>query len=512
MSSRLHKTTIEEISEKIEKTDSTIKQNFLQHDCKHRLILIGTTGNGKSTLSNLIIGRNLLVSKNDIEDIILTSEEEIFPMGDDFNSKTTVPNIIYDRVRNVLICDPPGFNDSRKSKQDIINSFATNELFSSPCKISILLVISGNETDVSGGRGKDFIANLQYLTDMIPNEEELKQCLGLVISKPKKSIKVSLESFIKRSSSDLAKRMCQFFLDEIDRRTFSFPEPSEDEIGQEYNFADKEKIYRFLNECYVENPHHKVILNDESLGYLIKIIQAIPKIENIIYDLTGKIEEAFSIEQNEEELSGWENFRNKLLERDNSKTIDAFMRTIQTHIVHPEQYEDIIHQIQYLKSIFEFIGKVEQLSKMDIKFDIDKNINSLTKQLTSLIKIKKDEQLLKEMNRNNRELRERITQVENESQENLLLYQEQSSQLQEKIRESEEKIKDMKLQYDEQKENYENYIAEVQENNKGVIEQMQQKLDSYSQKDSELPLDKMLSIVDSGLKFALKLMGSDDDS
>lgn len=253
MSSRLTKTVIDEISRNIMETDLMIQKNLRLHRCQHRLILIGTTGNGKSSLANLIIGQRLKIDKNRFDDIILTSSHAKFTMGSSMNPETTVPNVFYDKIHDILICDPPGFKDNRLKDhlQDIINAFAINELFTVPCKVSILLVTSADEINISGGRGENFIEKIEQLSQMIPDKQKLKQCLGLVVSRPRKALAKYLES-LTYSNNPAVKEWSQFFLNEIDFRVFGFPEPPESEIGNYYQLNDKEKIFQFVNAASIE--------------------------------------------------------------------------------------------------------------------------------------------------------------------------------------------------------------------------------------------------------------------
>ena len=535
MSSRLTKTVIDEISRNIMETDLMIQKNLRLHRCQHRLVLIGTTGNGKSSLANLIIGQRLKIDKNRFDDMILTSSHAKFTMGSSMNPETTVPNVFYDKIHDILICDPPGFKDNRLKDhlQDIINAFAINELFTVPCKVSILLVTSADEINISGGRGENFIEKIEQLSQMIPDKQKLKQCLGLVVSRPRKALAKYLES-LTYSNNPVVKEWSQFFLNEIDFRVFGFPEPPESEIGNYYQLNDKEKIFQFVNAASIENPIHKVILSGDSLINLMKIIQHVPKIDEILYELSNMIKNSIKNITNQEELAKWECFKNKL--DNNIVTITQLINVIIKNIVSPEKYINIIKKFRYLQSIYLFLSKIEQFQQYTKDFNINKQVNILHSQLTDIIEIGKTNISIIKTNNERKKLNQQIIQLQIEqnktkaennklTQEKIQLQRDKNKtkaennklnlemiQLQRNLRENENrsqfyirKNEEIEKKLKEKYEKEINAINEAHNQQNQVIERLASRLEYYEEKERKFGIADCIPVFGYFYKLGWKL-------
>ena len=102
----------------IQNTDKLIKSAFNKAKEFTRIILIGKTGAGKSSLANELPGCNLHILKDENNIIKVDVENPLFKIGNVMNSETTVPNIVADDDHKLLYCDAPGFSDARGPYQD----------------------------------------------------------------------------------------------------------------------------------------------------------------------------------------------------------------------------------------------------------------------------------------------------------------------------------------------------------------------------------------------------------
>ncbi|KAK8852932.1 hypothetical protein M9Y10_017926 [Tritrichomonas musculus] len=160
---------IKELTNDIQITNKNIRKLFEKNPKYAHVVLLGSTGVGKSALDNANISSNGL--------IYFTCEGEEFEMGHEIESKTSIPNIYSDEENQLLICDAPGFDDTRGINQDNINSFAINQLFDSKFNIKRIFIISAEQTLIQSGRAHDVSKNLERIVQMIPDEKNYKrQC------------------------------------------------------------------------------------------------------------------------------------------------------------------------------------------------------------------------------------------------------------------------------------------------------------------------------------------------
>ena len=109
-----------------------------------RVLVLGVTGSGKSTLVHSLVGKKMMANDKyglDVIDGLLPG----FSIGHGLDSSTTIPNSYYDPNTNLVYWDCPGFMDSRGQGQEIVNSFAIDQIFSEPSRVKILFVIQDSE-------------------------------------------------------------------------------------------------------------------------------------------------------------------------------------------------------------------------------------------------------------------------------------------------------------------------------------------------------------------------------
>ena len=119
-------------------------------------MIIGSTGSGKSTLTNALVGNSLIVitNPNDEDKVAIELAEGI--KGAEIGhspaiSQTSVPECMVDENNNVYI-DCPGFGDTKSAEQDIVNAIYIKQIFENLKEIKIVVVAQEAEF-ASAGRG-----------------------------------------------------------------------------------------------------------------------------------------------------------------------------------------------------------------------------------------------------------------------------------------------------------------------------------------------------------------------
>ena len=144
-----------------------------------RVIVLGPTGSGKTTLIHGLAGQNLIPQEGD-EGRQLRPQQQLpgFNVGHGGIVGTTIPRSCV--LDNVEYWDNPGFGDPRGAGKDLVNAFAINKLFRN-ASIKVLLTIPENYfiTD----RGTPFLNLLNEMVDLLPDRVQREQCISMVITK-----------------------------------------------------------------------------------------------------------------------------------------------------------------------------------------------------------------------------------------------------------------------------------------------------------------------------------------
>lgn len=113
--------------ELLEKTSNELK---IQNELKDVTLLLGNTGAGKTTLTQLMVGNvsALEVVKTEKEDVIIVDPEN--KIGRTTASRTIVPELVVDKVDYTAIYDCPGFSDNRGPNTDIATNFLLKKVIS----------------------------------------------------------------------------------------------------------------------------------------------------------------------------------------------------------------------------------------------------------------------------------------------------------------------------------------------------------------------------------------------
>lgn len=393
-----------ELEAEIKKEDKRIKQIIEPFADKTKVVMIGPTGSGKSSLSCDLCGEKLIVRFGKGEKIELECEG-VMSGG---QSITKFPALIPDNNLNLLYCDCPGFEDTEGTISEIKNAFMIDSLFQQyhnyPNKIKILLVFS--YSDIDSIRRQVIVENIKRLSKMIPNLNKLKESIGLVITKCEKrrTAKGLIEEMNDNNSDPILSNWCQFFLKNLDH-VFLFPMPKEDDIDKKYNsFDDRDRLIKFLQNNPLINPKHQTSLSkyaEENLRRIKLIHQS--KEDEIIDDFFTKISSLFNNVTDEKKISQWINGMEELK---NVKNTDEFEQIVLKHIPESSKYGSYFQKMKEFESFDCFIDRV---------FNIDSETSTMQRSihlyaLKCIEELKRTNTLIKADN----ESKQKIKELENE--------------------------------------------------------------------------------------------------
>lgn len=150
-----------------------------------RILFIGNTGSGKSTLINYLAGAKLQVIKEKgLLRILLATDEDVnkyMKIGHKQTSETVVPRLLQDKSLGWSYCDCPGFGDVRGPEYDIPNALFLNKVTDAR-KIKIVWTTSFAGLTSPEGRGEGFIEVLRQTLDVAGGFEKIKEGLIMVVT------------------------------------------------------------------------------------------------------------------------------------------------------------------------------------------------------------------------------------------------------------------------------------------------------------------------------------------
>jgi hypothetical protein len=234
-----------------------------------RVLTLGITGSGKTTLIHALAGKKLIVKEGHGRIQLEAPKGQQLDgllIGHTALSATTSPTSWHDISSGLEYWDCPGFMDSRGWSQDVINSFAIDQLFEAPSFIKTLLVIQ--ESEITDSRGRDAFSRFEKLSRILPVSEDLYKSVSLVVTKSRGEFSPhELLKGIEGSESKLLK----FFVDHPEC-VFSFPYPKKGFHENQYElFDDRENLIKKLKENPAINPKHSIDLDDSSILPLVNM-------------------------------------------------------------------------------------------------------------------------------------------------------------------------------------------------------------------------------------------------
>ena len=197
--------TLRSVQSKIDELSTSLRGSF-DSDVP-RVVLIGDTGVGKSTVLDLLLGRKVVSAVDEYYEPVLTTlaDSEVdtsvhtgrkikaiqTDTGVIFtNESTEEPAIV--TADGCKYFDMPGFRDRKGIETELLNTYFYRRVFDSPSDTKVLYVINYNILTAPFGRGKDFLEQLKSLSNLFTGEEWYKDgSVHFVINRVPRTLPVS---------------------------------------------------------------------------------------------------------------------------------------------------------------------------------------------------------------------------------------------------------------------------------------------------------------------------------
>lgn len=367
-------------------TIKTLKSQCSKHEDFKKVILLGPTGSGKSTLSLLLANQKVPIIKGKGNEPLLKEET----IGHGFKSTTRIPNFHIDQDNELIIIDSPGFKDSEGIEQELINSFAIDFLLSNSKnknKIKILLVVSIYE--LKAYRQHDFTSILEQLYKMFPKIQKIKQSIGIVITKGEQYYSgIDLLNQIDDNIDIQVKLIIDYFK-RNENQVFSLPKAIPPNINKNYEFEDHVKLMHYLinEDDYAINPVHSVAISKESEYELENLIERhIKRVDEIILDFNQQLSDQYNQASDIKDIEPWKMILKKL-SREEIKNTNDLQKAVLKFIPKSEIYEKSIIQLKNTESFDSFLDKIKPHNNMSSYYEkkfrllFNKSIDELDKNL-----------------------------------------------------------------------------------------------------------------------------------
>ena len=373
-----------------------------------RVLVLGTTGSGKSTLVHGLAGRPLEANsaKKGRRTLDVKGDPlDGFSIGHGLGSETQVPNIWYDKQSNLIYCDCPGFMDSRGVGQEIVNAFAIDQLFASPSRIKILFAIQ--ESDFEGARGMEAIDRLNKLLTLVPNVGQLNQALILMMTKSSGaySVQDKIEGLLADTKEEFSgQHKGSLEIDHLEApiallsslsgnkdKAFSFPAPKKD--GAYGLFEDQGKVIQGLGKMPLVNARHNIsfAFDSDVVVHIYQMIQRSGNVHALIPELMGLVHNSYR-GQDLKTLREWATFGQSLLGvLPELETPEKFALRFkgflpETHR-QSQTFGDLAEKIRGAQRYLDFATRVGavQLGALDVQQLVKPALENMNRELQGLI-------------------------------------------------------------------------------------------------------------------------------
>ncbi|KAK8895203.1 hypothetical protein M9Y10_023645 [Tritrichomonas musculus] len=371
------------------------------HDLNNfaKILLLGDSETGKTTLKNILLNKKCYVYKNEFDDVELK-----FIDNDDANNDDKTQLISIDYNSKLIFCECPPLESDDGLNEEILNSLIIDSIIQAHSKnnrnfMKILLIISAPEFE--SGRGRGILKKICRIYRMFPQTEKMKDGFGLVITKGIEECrgKDYLKRLQERSPDDL-KQICDFFL--INKnKVFVLPKPSKAKIGRKYEFDDHDSLQNFIMDEYIEDPITKVTLSDYSESELKGILlRQSQQRDTIINEIFSKMAELYQKETNND-YSLWKNL---ILQMNDIDCVNDLRTYIENNIPEIPNMPNFVYNFQTLDKYQNIHDSINILFKKGndsnfIKDILLQNVLKATRQIDILYSNSQEIKLKDELNK-----------------------------------------------------------------------------------------------------------------
>ena len=474
--------TLDQLKAEIRKTEYETNERLSSVVDKTavRVLLVGVTGSGKSTLLHSLAG--IALKGKMIRGFLRLEpdDEELFEIGHDAYSVTSIPNVYGDPVNKIVYFDCPGFLDTTV-EQRILNAFAIEQLFSRPCRVKILIVMQESETHAErGGPAKKV---LDLVTRLIPKKEELEQSVGIILTQGQSNPFDCLDRL--RQTKGGYNPLLDYFLTEGRDKVFAFPGISQK--GPYDSFTDRERVIDFFKTAPAVSPEHNIVLDDTAQSWILYLGQSFNKdIREALNALTTEMGKVYRTEVQLTEIQKWIGCIQTLKEA-SLNGLEAFSSNCRDLLQFSDDFSSFIKVINGFVSWYNFMSTLMQatpeLGKLgEFSLDIHEILKPiLDGQLSELQGMEDRQKQAEETERMYREEQEKQKQV----------YEEEQRKIQEAYEAEKLTAAEMKKQLEELQEKQKEIEETANQKYKEAVEQQAASSQQRIEEMRELWLERL---------------------
>ncbi|CAD8125533.1 unnamed protein product [Paramecium sonneborni] len=252
-----------ELEQIINRVNDQLKEakNFLKAK-PNIILLVGTTGSGKSTIYNWLIDAKFSLEKENYSKLLRASHatKEISKMSDKTVSETKFIKYDYVEDLNHVIIDFPGFQDTNGQKDDLQTDLVLYQLSqNTPIQIIYVLEQQGNQIS---NRASD----LQKFVQSVNFSENIQSQVSIILNKYNEDLSnIELKNcFIEQLKA------CEIFQEKQPQNIFTIKKiNSEERLKNEFSVQNREAFIDFVKQTQKINLKEKILTNTEIISQYI---------------------------------------------------------------------------------------------------------------------------------------------------------------------------------------------------------------------------------------------------
>lgn len=357
-----------------------------------KVLFLGTTGIGKSTLINNLMGSKLkVIGKDGGLQLEPVSPVNGFAIGHDCVSVTSIPNAVYDEQNRLVYCDCPGFGDTNGAYQEILNAFAIDQVLTfsegTESKVKILLMMSASPAVVQSGRAESTKKVFDKIVQIIPDAEKLKEAVVLVLRDSNKQFRDGFFNYLlgKREKSEENKAskkwenwLVSYLKERSASKVFNIPPVLENQKNKEIDIYEKERLIELLQQDPVINIPHNIILDTEECACILEMLHKLGKPGEAIAQLEKQISTLLDSESNLEKIRYIGSFIDEIDVKISSPADFVSLFKEKQNYVDEFNLGDVVNQVQKFGALYDFMKKVcekmQSSEEASRYFDFEANI------------------------------------------------------------------------------------------------------------------------------------------
>lgn len=159
------------------------RKNFKLGEQKDVVLVLGNTGSGKSTLTLLLAGVELIAIETDegsYEFVIKDKNSLISSPEQTTQSQTIIPNLLIDDHASYY--DFAGFENSKGVNHDILVTYLIQKLLQYADSVKFVFTVAYSSVKIGGDRN-DFKKLVRHATTLIKNLDKYRNAIALVVTK-----------------------------------------------------------------------------------------------------------------------------------------------------------------------------------------------------------------------------------------------------------------------------------------------------------------------------------------